>query len=120
MWKSKIWSMMSSSTPVSAALLEDELSVDDEREQVPDVEQEVQILLLVRVRGGSDEQLPERLRLLIEPRDVRNSDVLLIRGRPIGELDLARPAGGPWFQKKTSSVASLRVGISGYSAGLSM
>ncbi len=58
--------------PGQRGLLEDELSVDDEREQVPDVEQEVQILLLVRVRGGSDEQLPECLRLLVEPRDVRD------------------------------------------------
>src|SRR5882757_6881924 len=53
--------------PGQRGLLEDELPVDDEREQVPDVEQEVQILLLTRVRGSSDEQLPECPRLLVEP-----------------------------------------------------
>ena len=35
-------------------LLENQLAVDDQREQVADVEQEVQILELVGVGGGGD------------------------------------------------------------------
>ena len=76
-------------------LFENQLAVDDQREQMADVEQEVEILLLVGVGGGGDEQLPEGLRLLVEPGDVGDLAVLFVGRRPVGELDFARTARRP-------------------------
>ncbi len=99
--------------PRQFGLLEDQLAVHDQREQVPDIEHEVQILLLLRVRGGGEQQLPKRQCLLVEPGDVGDVVVPGVHRRPVGELDLAGAPGGPFVPKNTSSAASLRVGISG-------
>jgi len=76
-------------------LFENQLAVDDQREQMAHIEQEVQILLLVGIGRRGDEELPERLRLLVEPGHVRNVAVLLVGRCPVGELHLSRAARRP-------------------------
>jgi hypothetical protein len=56
---------------------------------VPDVQQEVQILLLLGIGSRGREQGLECLRLIVESRDVRDARVLLVHLRPVGELHLA-------------------------------
>jgi hypothetical protein len=61
-WKSKSWSTRSSSTPVNAARSRISWPVDDQREQVLDIQQEVQALLQCGYSGlGARQGLQPRL-----------------------------------------------------------
>ena len=81
-------------------LLEDQLAVHDEREQMPHDKHEIQVAHLIGIRRRGQQQLFQRLRLIVEPRDVRYTQPAFIDRRPVAELDLRCAAGGPATRRR--------------------
>src|SRR5271163_552467 len=77
-----------------AGLLENQLTVDDQGEQVTDDEQEVEVAHLVCVRSGGRQQLLERTGLLVEERHVRYVQMIFVNRCPVGELHLGCAPSG--------------------------
>ena len=75
-------------------LLEDQLRVGQQREQLTDREQEVDVVLLRGGRCGRREQRLETVGLLEEDRDVRQMREVLKDAAPVCEADPAQAAAG--------------------------
>ncbi len=74
-------------------LLQDQLAVDDEREELADGEQEVQVAALLLVGGGGGDERAQRVRLLAEAGDVGQGRVRVEGGAPVVEAYGAEATG---------------------------
>ena len=92
------------------SLLEDQLSVDDEREELAQGEQEAELALLLLAWRGGAEQRAEALGLLHEAGDVRHVGERRVARAPVVELDLPEALGRPLAEQElvVGRVAPLR------------